>query len=62
MIEVEAENDAAVELYQSLGFREIWRAPRAALRVDPMKTQVGAPLTTVDDVLHLALRADLRAG
>ncbi|KAH8053233.1 Acetyltransferase [Aureococcus anophagefferens] len=37
LLEVECDNRPAVALYERVGFQELWRAPRAALEVDPRR-------------------------
>ena len=45
----------AVALYERVGFQELWRAPRAALEVDPRR-ESGPPLKRRDNVDHVAMR------
>ena len=55
LLEVECDNRPAVALYERAGFQELWRAPRAALEVDPRR-ESGPPLKRRDNVDHVAMR------
>ena len=55
LLEVECDNRPAVALYERVGFQELWRAPRAALEVDPRR-ESGPPLKRRDNVDHVAMR------
>ena len=54
VLEVEAANQAACALYDNMGYQELWRDTRSALKVDASVEQ-GPPLRRRPDVEHVAM-------